>query len=637
MTTFPLRLAQLDLARQMETLPYIRDFIDFAARCGYNGIMLYLEDRVKTQSYPFPLEHECYSEEDIRGLVAYGANNGIELFPCVATLGHAERFLRHPELQHLAELQGDMKGRFGGSRQDAFCPTHPEFYDFIGRYLHEVAALFPSPYFHAGLDEFWDFNLCPRCRCQAPDQLAEERLFLRHIHIIHDLLRKDGKRMLMWSDMFENYTHIMPEVPSDVIMVDWQYQNDVRSYQGHLLDIGEEDRIAVNRKYGFDTIIAPADRTLGNVRSFIEYAENRPGLGCMVTSWEKSDTFLYRTFPIFAYAGGLMNGKSDDDAFQAAMTELFGTTDDLLNAAVRQAQMTGFYRHFNSFSENRLLTRDFFGLPYQLIGNDELLHTLLTTLLDRCRRETGATVIRDMIVALREKILSHRLKKLIHDSFDRGLTPERRDALAQTAREVSALLDHLEQDWKNKRPGIRPNVFTVAAPKVKQSLARLLDSLESRAFVRLRCCCPDEFIVQPLAIRLLVGGKWQEVARGNYKADSTETALFERFIPLPALAASPDAVQLELSGLGGRGVCYLEVHLADGTVLAPAAVSAVAGLVEHPENILENDVNWAWFGKQSTREAYLDRNLAAVKHSLTMRLAAAPAAVTTPTGGPAPR
>lgn len=66
MTTFQLRLAQLDLARQMETLPYIRDFIDFAARCGYNGVMLYLEDRIKTKSYPFPKDHECYTEEDIR-------------------------------------------------------------------------------------------------------------------------------------------------------------------------------------------------------------------------------------------------------------------------------------------------------------------------------------------------------------------------------------------------------------------------------------------------------------------------------------------------------------------------------------------------------------------------------------------
>lgn len=40
MSKCTLRLAQLDLARQMETTQYIRDFIDFAARCGYNGIML---------------------------------------------------------------------------------------------------------------------------------------------------------------------------------------------------------------------------------------------------------------------------------------------------------------------------------------------------------------------------------------------------------------------------------------------------------------------------------------------------------------------------------------------------------------------------------------------------------------------
>ncbi len=620
MSKCTLRLAQLDLARQMETPQYIRDFIDFAARCGYNGIMLYLEDRVRTASYPYPSTAESYSEEQIRELVAYGRQKSIDLFPCVATLGHAERFLRHPELQHLAELQGDIKGRFGGTRKDAFCPTHPEFYDYIGRYLHEVAALFPAPYFHAGLDEFWDFNLCPRCRAAAPDLLAEEQLFMRHILIIHDLLKKDGKRMLMWSDMFENYTHIMQDVPSDVIMMDWQYQQDVRSYQGHLLDIGEEDRIAVNEKYGFETIIAPADRSIGNIRSYVEYVENRKVLGCMLTSWEKSDTFLYRTFPIFAYAGFLMNGLSDQEAFQAMVEELFGCQDELFSAGIKQAMASGFWRHFTSFSESRLFTRDFFGLPYAAMQTDELLCSFLQQYLPRVRKDIGRVVCQDMLVALQEKNLSHRLKKLFHDSLDRGLTSDRKGAIEQTFAEVELLLLQLEKEWENKRPGITPNVFAQAKPGLLEKLARQLHLLEGGAFLRLRSCTPDEFIVQPIAITLCCKGQWREVACGNYKADDTETALFERFIPIDPELGVPEAIRFELSGLGGRGLCYVEVHRPDGSVLVPAAIMSVSGIVEHPEHMLENDVNWAWFGKQSTREAYLNPVLAALKHSLTLTL-----------------
>jgi hypothetical protein len=620
MSKLTLRAAQLDLARQMETPQYIRNFIDFVARCGYNAVMLYLEDRIRTASYPYPSTAESYSEEQIRELVEYARQKGIDLFPCVATLGHAERFLRHPELQHLAELQGDMKGRFGGTRKDSFCPTHPEFYDFIGRYLQEVAALFPSPYFHAGLDEFWDFNLCPRCQKAAPDLLAEEKLFLRHIQIIHELLKKAGKRMMMWSDMFENYTHIMQDVPSDVIMMDWQYQQDVRSYQGHLLDIGEEDRIAVNEKYGFETIIAPADRSIGNIRSYIEYVENRKVLGCMLTSWEKSDTFLYRTFPIFGYAGFLMNGKSDQEAFQAMMQELFGNQDELFSEGIKQAMTSGFWRHFSSFSESRLFTRDFFGLPYAAMQTDELLDSLLRQYLPGISNELGRIVCEDMLVALREKILSHRLKKLFHDSLDRGLTSERKAAIEQTFAEGEQLLLQLEKEWEKKRPGITPNVFTQAKPGLLKKLSQQLRMLEVGAFLRLRSCTPDEFIVQPISISLCCKGQWHEVACGNYKANDTETALFERFIPFDPKLGVPEAIRLELSGLGGRGLCYVEVRQPDGRVLVPAAITAVTGIVEHPEYMLENDVNWAWFGKQSSREAYLNPVLVSLKHSVTLTL-----------------
>ena len=620
MPALQLRLAQLDLARQMETPQFIRDFIDFAARCQYTGIMLYLEDRIRTKSYPYALPEESYSEAEIRALVAYGRQKGIELFPCVATLGHAERFLRHPELQPLAELQGDMKGRFGGTRKDAFCPTHPDFYDFIGQYIEEVAALFPSNYFHAGLDEFWDFNLCPRCQKAAPNLLAEEQLFLRHIKIIHDLLKKCGKRMLIWSDMFENYTHILQDVPSDVIMVDWQYQSDVRSYQGHLLDIGEEDRITVNRKYGFETIIAPADRSISNTRSYLEYLENREVLGCMITSWEKSDTFLYRTFPIFAYAGFMMSGKSDEEAFSSMMQELFGSQDALLTAAVKQAVTSGFWRHFNAFSEARLFTRDFFGLPYASMQTDQLLYTMLQQLLPDIDKESGHIVVQDMLYALQEKNLSHQLKKNFHDSLDRGLTDQRKNAIKEIFLEVDELLLQLQREWERKRPGIMPNVFAKAAPGLRENLAKQLRFLEGGAFLRLRCCTPDEFIVQPIAVFLCCKGAWHEVAKGNYKADDTETALFERFIAIDPALKEVEAIRFELSGLGGRGLCYAELHLADGTVLVPAAITAISGLVEHPEHMLENDVNWCWFGKQSTREAYLNEHLAAMKHSLTLTL-----------------
>ena len=54
------RGAQLDLARQMETLEYIRAFTDFIARQHINVLVLYLEARIRTPSFPWPADGECH-------------------------------------------------------------------------------------------------------------------------------------------------------------------------------------------------------------------------------------------------------------------------------------------------------------------------------------------------------------------------------------------------------------------------------------------------------------------------------------------------------------------------------------------------------------------------------------------------
>ena len=123
MAKFDIRWAQLDVARQMETVEFIEKFIVLLADSGYNGLFLYLEDRIKTASYQLPADNEVYTADDIKRIVKFAAEHNVEVIPCVATLGHAERFLRHKELEHLAELQGDMIGRFGGNRKLSFCVT----------------------------------------------------------------------------------------------------------------------------------------------------------------------------------------------------------------------------------------------------------------------------------------------------------------------------------------------------------------------------------------------------------------------------------------------------------------------------------------------------------------------------------
>lgn len=621
MINFKLKAAQLDVARQMETLDFIKAFIDMLADNGYNALMLYVEDRIRTASNPYPAEGEAYTEDEIRVLVKYGEEKGIELFPCVTTLGHAERFLRHPELAELAEVQDGMIDRFGNqSVKNAFCINHPKFYPFMENYLKEVAALFPSSWFHAGLDEFWNFNLCERCRKVMHSVLDEEKAFLNHIIRIREVLARCGKRMMMWSDMFEFYPHVMADVPQDVVMVDWQYQNDVRFYHGHLLDQAVDDRAAFNEKAGFDTIFAPADHPLSNAPSYLHYAENRKGIGFLVTSWEKRDTFLYRSFPLFCCMGRMLNGKSMDEAFSDAIKYLFGTDDPVIRETMKIAASLGFLRHFEELSDATLFVRPFIGrdLPEEytndsLIALWELSKAKITT-------ELGFRIWKDVRNALEEKRIGFRLNGIFQDAADLGYWPLLSERAEAVYAETAELLGKLAAEWKNNRPGIEPNLFEKRRNELLEKLRDRIEVLPILSMVKTRFCLPDQFGVPYLKILVHTEKGWQEIIkRESFKASSTEDAVYE-YTNFVEIAGTPDMIRYELHGMGGQGICFSEVRDAGGNRYLPYAISELEGIVEHPEFMLANDVNFAWLGGQSTRLAYNSKEIANQKHCVTLLL-----------------
>ncbi|MHC4884815.1 MAG: hypothetical protein ACYTGH_07010, partial [Planctomycetota bacterium] len=77
LSAVPIRAIQLDLARQMETVDYIEDFIQFASRQGYNALVLYLEARVRTDSFPYPAPEESYTLEEMRRVVTCAHTHGL--------------------------------------------------------------------------------------------------------------------------------------------------------------------------------------------------------------------------------------------------------------------------------------------------------------------------------------------------------------------------------------------------------------------------------------------------------------------------------------------------------------------------------------------------------------------------------
>jgi len=616
--TFKIRWAQLDVARQKENIEFIEQYIVLLEESGYNGLLLYLEDRIKTAAYPYCSDHECYTADEIRHIVSFAAAHQLEVIPCVATLGHAERFLRHKELAHLAEVQDNMTGRFGGTDKETFCITHPDFYKFMDAYLLEVSELFPSGWFHVGLDEFYDYNLCPRCRNIMKDLAAEQQMFLQHIRHLRDLFAAQGKRIIMWSDMFEFYPDVFKSVPPDVVMTDWQYQRDVRHYQGHLLDAALEERLQVNAACGFQTIIAPADRTLSNSQSFCEYASGKEGvLGGLMTSWEKNDTYLYRMFPLIASFGFQMNGMERGEAFAAAVNLIFHTDDPVFSAVLQQIYNTGQFCHFNGLRENRIFSCDYYGLKSDYISCVETAFVILRNSLPEAADERARRCLTDFMAMAEDKVFSVRFQVAAQNIFTFGAAPEHLKEFAMLRSRYSSYLERMKNFWNCCRNGITPNVLSEKQPAVEQSLAAMEEQLATDNWIALSGCLPDGFGVEKLQIEFMHNGQWQQAACGVFKPLDEFTALFTRYIPLKRSdLTGVEAVRLSAWGLGGLGITFVKFKL-NGRYFVPGKIISAENIVIAPENMLEENTSFAWLGDQSVRRSYFDRTISELRHSIT--------------------
>lgn len=619
MKTFQRRAAQLDLARQMETLDFVFEFIDMISGNGYNAVFLYLEDRIVTPSYSLPGADEGYSLEQMRQIVDYAAQKNIEVIPCVATLGHAERFLRFPQLQHLAEVRGNSRDRFGGTAKDTFCVSKTEFYDFLFTYLDEILPLFPSKIFHAGLDEFWNFNLCELCKAKVKTFHDEELLFLEHVKKVHNYLSSRGKRMAMWPDMFENYHAILPDVPNDIIMTEWQYQRDVRTCQAHFNNLTEENTLARYRKLGFEVWASPADMLLSNGQSFTDYASHYENVtGFLQTAWEKSDTFMYRTWPIIAANGRKAAGAGGEEVFKDMIQNLFGTDDELFISAQKSAVTRGFSRHFGTVSPSVLYSRSIFGLDSARVSSIETDKLILESF--RTKISKGHKILEDQILSLEELICSARIKKAMLEQLDYGQNATAMNSLKQAFSRYLSVFRKREQDWETLRSGITPNIFTQKLPGIEQKFEEAEKSLANGSFLRVRRMHCDWYGMPKLRISLRLNGQWHEIHNGCAKPDNLEIAEFDFFHSIDRKFLNADAIRFEHNGYGGLGLCFAALTDNGRIIKVPGKILETENLVTDSEYLLTNDSRFCFLGSQNMYDAYVHQELVSVMHRVDVEL-----------------
>ncbi|MFA6291072.1 MAG: family 20 glycosylhydrolase [Victivallales bacterium] len=624
---FKLRAVQLDLARQYERMDYIRSFIDFSSDWNYNAIFLYLEGRVKTNNFSFFPPELSYDEKDIREIVAYAQVKGIEIVPIISTLGHCEHFLESPEFSRLAELREGIQGRFSDFKH-VLCPSLEETYDFLQSYLLEVSEFFPSEFFHVGCDEVWDIGYCSLCRKRIENGETQGDIFASHLGKLHSLVTgRLGKKMIIWDDMYEFYMDKIDCLPRDTVLCCWHYDGLVEEPESHFQNKKKEDKFEKYEGLGFKYIFAPADKILRNTETFTAYSRKYNPIGGLLTLWGKTRTSMMETYPAIAFAGKLWSSDKWADSrkiLRDSIGDLFGISNSaFINAVIS-------VKNFEQLSE-RNVSGDFLRGPlndweHERAASLNVLEEILSIYRCEICNPLASDILDDILLYIRRAKLQFSMRSFASTLLDPRLNGNERagteDKLKTFIIEVDHIISERKKQWNKFRKGISSSESDIFYGKFRENLLRLVETPAPPLLLTVYFFLPDINSAQNTLISIRYSGNnnWEKIREGVLKPLNCQSSPFYRIsFPLES-KLKPESVKIESWGYGGQGLTYLEIQGRNNSYV-PSKIESTEGIVENPENILQNDLQWCFLGERNTEKSYMNLKSAEKRHYLVVKFA----------------
>ena len=235
---FEHRGALLDCSRHFFSIEEVRKFIDVLARYKLNRFHWHLTDdhgwRVEIKKYPLLTEIGAwrngtmvgwdfnsndgiryggyYTQEELREMVAYARERGIEIIPEIDLPAHMVSALAaYPYL-----------GCTGGPyslmtvwdiSKDVLCAGKDSSFEFLEDVFSEIRDIFPYEYIHIGGDECpkTSWKNCPACQARiaelglvdTEDATAEQYLQNYVTSRVQAFLERKGKKVIGWDEILE--------------------------------------------------------------------------------------------------------------------------------------------------------------------------------------------------------------------------------------------------------------------------------------------------------------------------------------------------------------------------------------------------------------------------------------------------
>lgn len=320
--------AMLDCSRNaVPTMAAAKTFLRRLSRMGYNAVLLYTEDTYEVAGRPyFGYLRGRFSQAELRELDQYADALGIEMIPCIQTLGHMARALRWPCMEDVRDTD------------DVLLLDEEKTYALIEEMIVAASRPFATRRIHIGMDEAYGLG-----RGKYMDRhgyVPQSELMQKHLARISNILKKHGLHAMMWSDMYFHMAQpgstaaypagctlseaIVAAAPKDIDLVYWDYYTEDGALARHLFAEHARfsaDTLFAGGVYTWNGPVPDYDKAEATTRVLMTACREAGVRQAFATMWgddgAECSPLLGGLLGLQLFAEIAYNGGRDDDALDA--------------------------------------------------------------------------------------------------------------------------------------------------------------------------------------------------------------------------------------------------------------------------------------------------------------------------------
>lgn len=230
---FAWRGLMLDVSRHWIPKEVVKRLLDGMSAAKLNVFHWHLSDDqgFRVESHVFPGLHEIgsngkyYTQAEIREVIEYAGARGIRVVPEFDLPGHSLSWqIAYPELSSVNEELNFIPKK-GAVFTPPLDPSKEGVYEFLDKFIAEMAELFPDLYFHIGGDEVnpaaWNVNLEITGfmkQNNIADALGLQAYFIGRVEKI---ITSHGKKMIGWDEILH------PDMNDNTTVQCWRSQKSL--------------------------------------------------------------------------------------------------------------------------------------------------------------------------------------------------------------------------------------------------------------------------------------------------------------------------------------------------------------------------------------------------------------------------